>query len=661
VKLQLWALICLLSFGSGLGALTWNEATDSFTLNGIGFDLKPYVTVYRNGSDQTLTLTRQVSQLNGSVIMRFTHPTLSLTLAISPEESFGLPMWKIVAQTEYHTDCELHDLWITLDGLEGYYYLDGIDAIRNNDYDLNKKLVPYMDRISQVSNGTRKFWIIGSNYGITRPVESLDKNRIKLLDRNFHSAYLTLIQNRVLDTVPRHAGQRESFQFNLCASRPWLIKANRYPAGRKAAFCISNDADMELPIRLNSVFFGSSDPHSPYWGQGGLAYHGVVVSNTVFGEDYWQMAHTWDDIMGCGNTIGLHTYSTEQDNLTDLKHALGNQLRYFNLRTWVDHSSHINPEALAHWGSIPESPYYIFDILQDEGFDYAWIHELPDVNHFNAFEDISWLPHEVEAFNLYRPIRFFRRTRCEAWESQTQPQYDFKHNVTLTNLVDLIRDEGFCVAYTHLSFRDSNAHRGFYDDLGIELRLRPEADSCFAMLAKLRDASGLWLVSTEELFDRLVATEHVYLRSVDALDNNHLALEWYNGSDLRLKDFGFDFQDKSFEVDLPARTAVRVVIGRELEFGLGQEGMSGNHQQFVCIQRKDRIEIALPERPVDQNTQVRLFNIRGQLVSQASTTYSEGKLYLKLPGCASGIYIVKILDPKGNAQLHKVVVNSAFY
>lgn len=660
MKQALLILLFVFVLGSGLSALTWNPSLGSFTLNGIGFDLQPYVTIFDGQNDELLSFTRQADILGDSVILRYQHPALDLQLVISPDPCFGLPMWSVKIRADYHQNCELHDLWITLTGLESYYYLTGVDAIQNSDYSLNRNLLPYTDRVSEASNGSNRFWIVGSNFGIERPVESMDKNKIKLLDRGFHRAYLTLIQHRVLDTMPRRAGQRESFQFNLCATKPWLLKVNRYPGDRKAAFCISNDADMELPERLNAVFFGSSDPSSPWHHNAGLAYHGIVVSNTVFGEDYWRMAHVWDDIMRSGNTIGLHTYSTEQDNLPDLEHALANQLQYFNLRTWIDHSSHINPEALAHLGSIPSSPCYVLDILQDNGFDYAWIHELPEQNHFNSFSDISWLPHQVDAFNLARPLWCFRRTRCEAWESLVQPEFDFSHNVTLPNLLQLIEEGGFSVAYTHLSFRDSAVHRGFYDDFGNELRIRPEADSCFAMLARCRDQKGLWLTSTEELFDRLIATEEVYARSIEALDNEHLSVTWVNGSATRLKDFAFEFQGKLHQIDLPAHSETEVIIGRTLEFDQGHTG-SPHHPSYICAQRNDRIEISLPDRPMAETTRISLYNIRGQLVAKNIASYDQGKFYLSIKGYASGVYIVRIEDRQGVMEHHKVTVYSALY
>ena len=142
-------------------------------------------------------------------------------------------------------------------------------------------------------------------------MEALSANRITLYDFKHHFFRIfnpvTNQTDLLRDTLYREAGSSFVWGFLIFTDQPLIPDINRWPLGKKAALCISNDADGETLPRLQAVFEGSSNPDSPKYYTKGIFARDIKVSNTIFGVYQGSLGEMWHKIKDHGNRIGYHT------------------------------------------------------------------------------------------------------------------------------------------------------------------------------------------------------------------------------------------------------------------------------------------------------------------------------------------------------------------
>lgn len=204
-----------------------------------------------------------------STVIVFSSPELDLKVKVSPVNSYLSQAWFFDVRADFKQETWLHELILSMDNPQAPVSaeLKGVRAIQSRDPSLNRTIGPFMDKAVEFSNGDKRFWIVASGYAGCEGVEGLSANQIVLYDYRAHffrQFDQTTQQNTLLrNAMYKQAGDSHRWGFLLFCEKPLLLDINRWPGDRKAALCISNDADDESLNRLKAVFEGSNNPANP--------------------------------------------------------------------------------------------------------------------------------------------------------------------------------------------------------------------------------------------------------------------------------------------------------------------------------------------------------------------------------------------------------------
>jgi len=344
--------------------------------------------------------------------------------------------------------------------------------------------------------------------------------------------------------------------------------------------------------------------------------------------------------MSHGSAIGFHTFTGNPD-LTDLTaQSLLDEMTEYNIRLWIDHGH--NNENFAEMGTWPDSDFYTLDVISQSGIDYAWIYDVPSTNNFNAFDDPWRLPHRLPFLeNLTRPVWFFGRTRMETWEFFNEYyMVDFKHNMTAANLDKLILDRGLCISYTHFCFANISTRHSFYIDLpNGDYEVRDEFNDVLLMLDDYRRNKGLWIDTVENIFDRMLATEQVQIKQIEETEVPGIVrITLQNNSDQDIQDLAFSYYDYDHRIDT-------FEADSQYSFLLNSADPSvpdAQLQPFTVSHYNGNLYIKSRDSVMLPPLTVRIYNIKGQLVTSAETSDTSTFMTIPFQSRASGIYFARI-------------------
>ncbi|MFO7659788.1 MAG: hypothetical protein R6V77_02645 [Candidatus Cloacimonadaceae bacterium] len=616
------------------------------SVNNIIFNLEPLVRI-KIGENlyQILEFTSAVTENSGTYDITFSNSLLDLKVSISSANYFHSQCRQVQITAFYKQDLIIRDIALNLvfNQSDQISYLRGPEAINSGIADKNKNLYPYTDKVIEYKGIDSSFWLAGSGYAGCKGIEAIINNSVKLYDHTLHLARLYTPPNstdRLIDLLPVTNNQTDNWSFLLFETRPVILAVNRWPDDRKAALAITNDADGENAPRLNAVYFGSSNPDSPAYLTKGLIANQIPVSNTVFGINISYLSNIWNDILSSGSTIGYHTYSGNPDLTNLTAQSLLNDMTDYNIRLWIDHGH--NNENFAEMGTWQDSDFYILDVINQSGIDYAWIYDAPSTNPFNAFEDPWRLPHRLPFLqNLTRPVWFFGRTRMETWEYFNEfYMIDFKHLMTAANLDKLVLDNGLCIGYTHFCFANINTRHGFYYELpNGDYEVRDEFNDVLLMLNDYRRNKGLWIDTVENIFDRMLAIEQVQIKQIEDYGVPGLIrITLENRSDQDIAELTFNYGEYNHTIDLLAAGAqFSIVLSSST-----QPTPDAALLPFMVSYFDKNLYIRSKENAVIPPLKVKIYNIKGQLVASAQTSESSNYLTLPFVNKASSIYFARI-------------------
>lgn len=608
-----------------------------------------------------LSFSAQPLVYQDSLAIVYSAADMNLRLSFIPRTDLGVTAWQIKATADFSSDIYIRQLYLQLD-FDNPTQLDvfkGIDAIQGRNQDLNRNITPYSDKVIQYRSPYGSLWLAASNYAGCYGVEGLTANRIQLYDHSLHFYRRfrpsTQAADLPRDTMFKPAGSSHSWSLLLFEEPPFLLSLSRWPAGKDAALCITNDADSESNNRLAAMYLGSSDPASPKYLTSGLIAHGIKVSNTVFGANQPEMQAMWHTIKDAGNSIAYHTYAATADPAGSNSQALLNDLVPFNIRLWIDHNVPQNPEDLAWNGLDPVSENYVADVLNQSNIDYAWFNDTPPTNPFNAFDDPWRLPHLIyEATALTKPVWFFGRTRTEVWEyTNGNYQIDMKNVLTAQNIEKLLTDRGLHISYTHFGASWTGVLPFFEITPEGAYEIRDEVEEMLQMLQFYRDYRGLWIDTVENIFDRLLAIEKVQVVSVTATNNENeylLTLQnnsGFNLSDLSLSCLGVEQNIPGF----PAGSVFQLLVNKTADSSyLIPQSLFALSYQNGMLRIEDKTAIL---RPRDE---IQVFNLRGQHLKTYSPVTESQVVFVPLQNVASGVYFVKVEQQGKTAYTGKLIV-----
>jgi len=662
IKACLLTLLAALSVLSGLNAqLALGNAND-FSINGIGFTWGIYAD-HRVAENvyQPLDFSAQSHSSPDSAWIVWTSDKVDITLSFTPVPNLGGEAYLAKARASFKSETYLHELYLSMDSSLTPINADlkGAAAIQNGDASQNQTIQPFRDMAAEYRVGSQRFWIVASNYAGCENVEGLAANLISLYDYKGHFFRVfnpaTNQTDLLRDTLYRPAGSSFQWGFLIFADKPAVPDINRWPHGKKAALCISNDADGETLPRLQAVYEGSSDHNSPKYYTKGFFARNIPVSNTVFGVYQPILGAMWQKIMEHGNRIGYHTFSPEADPAGTNAQALLTDLLPFNIRMWIDHALLQNPEDLGRYGLCPDSTAYVGDVINASNIDYAWAADTHPNNPFNAFDEAWRLPHRVwEAKAFTRPIWFFGRTRMEVWSyNNGWSMLGMKYLMTPENLDMLIAQRGLHHCYTHFC-PSPNAVVGAFYEVTPEgaYEINDEVDDMLQMLDYYRTCKGLWIAPAEDVFDRMLAIEQV--RVVEAEPESKDAsrtVVLQNCSEMDIADFNIFYNGRSYSI--PNFAAGSRQTFKLLETAGGENAPA--LPDIIVSHANGTLNIKYRDGAFMPALSISIYNIRGQLV-QSYHSQPGQQVLLPFQGKASGIYLAKIGDLSGQRQLSKFTV-----
>lgn len=653
-----------------LTGVGWYESQNTFNLNGVRFSIDPRMKIQTATNVYSyLDFGYNATVYADSVTLIYSHPAVDITLRIGSADELGNGCLRATVTTDYHSELNVHDLLLELNfsGTSAVSALRGRAAIQSRNPEDNISLYPYTDKAMEYYSGDAAFWVVGSNYSGCKDIEMLSDGAVHLYDHTLHFArhyvHETSMFSVLTDTMKRFAGDSDSYGFLMFSQKPPLLGINRWLADKKAAFVITNDADQEAVPRLQAVYFGSSNSNSPKYLTAGIVANHIKMSNTVFGMNYQVFDPLWQSMRNNGISIGYHTYSPSADTIQTMADNLLNTMQDYNIRMWIDHGWDSNPEDFCVNGVDPASPQYILDVINQSNIDYVWLGDNPNSNPLNSFTEPWRLPHRLYGFpELTRPVYFFGRTKMEGWEYYNYNYMaDMIHNLTAENLDKLINERGLSVAYTHFGFNASAAISAFFNILpNGDYEVKDEVNERLRMLDYYQTERGLWIDTLENVFDRMLAIEQVQITQVQqVIDTGDYLITLENDSNYDLSElYVLTTQADTLPIGtpegemvafLPAHSAITLSTSDHQHVTpspLDYYAVYENH----CIYLKSKSDSGIVP------LQIKVCNIKGQLVQSTSTHENQSSVEIPFAGKAAGVYIIKLALKSGFSKALRVIV-----
>ena len=172
------------------------------------------------------------------------------------------------------------------------------------------------------------------------------------------------------------------------------------PDGRNTTFTVVIHADGQNPDTLGAVIYGASDPAHPNYGTKGFISRGIKGTGTTFavthgeGSFYGFDNEAFRNILlamrTAGFEIGPHSILNGDDNRNDAITKLPNFDTYFLSRNWIDHNLSAGARTLGvaslGWDTT-EAGYYIMDLLESYGYEYAWSYQDDNATNKNQLHE----------------------------------------------------------------------------------------------------------------------------------------------------------------------------------------------------------------------------------------------------------------------------------
>jgi hypothetical protein len=584
-----------------------------------------------------------------STVILYSSPELDLTLNISTRGQYLAPASLFSFRADFKQETYLHELYLTMDNPAQPVrtVLKGVEAILSGDPSRDRNITPYMDKAVQYQCDGKTFWIVASGYNECEGIEGLAGNRIHLYDYRVHffRAYKRAIQsaNYPRDTMYMTEGSVYKWGFLVFTGEPVLLDINRWLGDKRAALCISNDADGETPDRLKAVYEGSNNPTNPKYHTQGFFARNIPVTNTIHGVNQPTLEPLWDMIMEHGNTIGWHTYTMLADPPGANEQALLHDLTKYNIRTWIDHCVPNNPEDIIYNGLYPDSLGYVADVINQSSIDYVWPADTPLTNPFDAYDEPWYLPHIVyEAKTFTRPIWFFGRTRTETWEyTNAYTPVCMKYIMTPANLEQLLADRGLHHSYTHLCSSQTSTSKSYWQIApNGDYEVRGDVDEMLQMLDYYRNYRGLWIATLEDIYDRMLAIEQVKVTSVQRDGSaGAYTVTLSNASDMDITDLCLYHGDLSFSLPFFAQGTE---YNLELSSSPAGDGVPVPPYRISYLSGN----LVLKKSPGGMISPITLdiYNLRGQKLLSRDYQYSQSEILLPFAGYPSGIYLARIRE-----------------
>jgi hypothetical protein len=295
--------------------------------------------------------------------------------------------------------------------------------------------------------------------------------------------------------------------------RPVVVE--RWPAGARAAFVLTDHADRTDPDALRAVLWGSSDPRAEGGVGAGVVGRGLRVTRTFFVHarqgalDDPDVRLLATDLAAAGSEVALHSVTPERDDRDAVRAGLAAAAEW-RPRTWIDHQPYTNCEAVSSRGAGIEAPFGVRDLLVEGGVSWLWA--AGDVDGRLGTRIVNQLGGEP---SQPRPAIFPLPQDGRMWVFRSSMFHaapgELAAALSDAELARLEEERGLFVAHTYLgpSARTTRSADQLARVLVVEgkggLAIHPALDAALARVAAHVDAGRLATLAWAEAGDRLRA------------------------------------------------------------------------------------------------------------------------------------------------------------
>ena len=210
----------------------------------------------------------------------------------------------------------------------------------------------------------------------------------------------------------------------------------------------------------------------------------------------------------------LHTATHYSDDRQAVDHAL-RRISEFGPRNWIDHSlsSGIPSSGLKSQGWNPNSDFYIMDLFEREGYEYAWSYIDNEVEGINQLRPTSTGLHTPIVFQ-HKSLKTGKKTLWQ-WSTYRPPIKSLFEYVNEENLNNLVRKRGISLLHEYFSHQTRQEGYMFHQKDGgfiISQRL----DELFLHISNMVEDGILWNPTIAEYADYLRSLEYVHLEWFDS-------------------------------------------------------------------------------------------------------------------------------------------------
>jgi len=303
---------------------------------------------------------------------------------------------------------------------------------------------------------------------------------------------------------------------------PGSLVKTRQPDGYEAVLVLANFAGSEKTATVNAVAYGSGDTTSPGYGTKGIVGRGLGWTRSVFiawqntpyndlNDEAFKSLHNRlhrDGVEVIGNTI-----SADTDTRAEIRAGL-QRLSQYGAVNWIDADAANganNWEDIASQGTVKGDVNYLLDILDEQGYRYAWSYIDMAVSGY----DLNMLNPTVVGANT---SFFYYNNRVDHNPSDNAKIYlwstlNTKNKPELyytgAGIDKLISQRGVHIGHEYMAGAAADNHTWYANPANGEIEVMPAFDSQLAYIASKRDAGLLWTPAMAQLGDYLKLQQNV--------------------------------------------------------------------------------------------------------------------------------------------------------
>ena len=251
-----------------------------------------------------------------------------------------------------------------------------------------------------------------------------------------------------------------------------------------------------------------------------------------------------------GIELVLHTATHYADDRIAVEKAI-QTMRTFGSKNWIDHSlaSGIPSSGLKSKGWDKNSEYYVMDIFDKEGYEYAWSY-IDDV-----FEGLNQLVPFIA--DKHCPILFQNQSLKSGknpiwqWSTYRPPIKKLFNYVNAETIEKLVRERGISILHEYFAHATKQENYMFTKLNNGDVEISKQLEELFGIISEWVKNKLLWNPTVVEYGDYMRSLERIRIIQYDGtviIDNYGEEVEDYClwiGHDVNK--FTIDFQDKNIE------------------------------------------------------------------------------------------------------------------